>query len=62
MVCENCEDTSTLFSLKYADNEPRGLELKALSKKCHALALEFFNDPDGAKVRHIALNLKSLYH
>ncbi|KAK0382855.1 hypothetical protein NLU13_9737 [Sarocladium strictum] len=26
-----------------------GLELKALSKKCHALALEFFNDPDGAK-------------
>ena len=32
-----------------ADNL-RGLDLKALSKKCHALVVEYFNDLDGAKV------------
>ncbi|KAK7402404.1 hypothetical protein QQX98_011846 [Neonectria punicea] len=26
-----------------------GLDLKALSKKCHALVVEYFNDPDGAE-------------
>lgn len=39
-----------LISSHIIDAGSRGLELKALSKKCHTLALEFFNDPEGAKV------------
>ena len=28
-----------------------GLDLKALSKRCHSLVMDYFNDPDGAEVR-----------
>ncbi|KAH8176943.1 hypothetical protein LIA77_02025 [Sarocladium implicatum] len=39
----------TLHHYDEAGLRKLGLELQALSRKCHNLALEFFNDPEGAK-------------
>ena len=38
-----------------------GLDLKALSKRCHSLVMDYFNDPDGAEVRYSCTGPSKLY-